>query len=340
MNKRPFFTLFIIVLAFVSCQDSALDIDVSSIDLTLTTHRADEIVFDTNMLINERVAQLEKLSPFFFKEYCESILRLGPSDSKQTHLQLEAFAKDPFMQKSEAEIKNSFDQKVLYDFDIQLQEGFRHCKYHFPALPTPSVIYYHSGFNYGIYPTDSLLAIGLDFYLGPQSPSVKQLPPNIFPNYQRNKMRPDYLVTDAMKGWLFVHFQDLYRGDNLLEEIIFYGKMMYALDAALPETPDSLKINYSSQELSWCFDHEQSIWKELAKQEVLFESRAFEIRKWTADGPFTSAGNVPQESPARIGIWMGWQMVRDFMRKNKTLSVSELLYNASSQEILRQYNPK
>jgi uncharacterized protein YjaZ len=56
------------------------------------------------------------------------------------------------------------------------------------------------------------------------------------------------------------------------------------------------------------------------------------------DGPFTSS--FSQESPARTGAWLGWQIVKAYMKKNN-VSLKQLLDNVDSQEILEKsgYKP-
>jgi uncharacterized protein YjaZ len=56
------------------------------------------------------------------------------------------------------------------------------------------------------------------------------------------------------------------------------------------------------------------------------------------DGPFTSG--FAEESPARTGSWLGWQIVKDYM-DNNDVTLKELLKDTDSQKILEKsgYKP-
>ena len=57
------------------------------------------------------------------------------------------------------------------------------------------------------------------------------------------------------------------------------------------------------------------------------------------DGPFTKGFDA--DAPARLGEWVGWQIVSAYMEKNKEVSLKELLQINDSQKILNQsgYKP-
>ncbi|PKP02856.1 MAG: gliding motility lipoprotein GldB, partial [Bacteroidetes bacterium HGW-Bacteroidetes-9] len=48
-----------------------------------------------------------------------------------------------------------------------------------------------------------------------------------------------------------------------------------------------------------------------------------------------------QESPSRTGAWLGWQIVKSYMKNNDSM-IAGLMANANSQEILEKsgYKPK
>jgi hypothetical protein len=59
------------------------------------------------------------------------------------------------------------------------------------------------------------------------------------------------------------------------------------------------------------------------------------------DGPFSKGQNVPQESSPRMAIWTGWQIVRAYMEKNKTLGLATLMQDTNYESILKKsaYKP-
>jgi hypothetical protein len=114
---------------------------------------------------------------------------------------------------------------------------------------------------------------------------------------------------------------------------------MFLLDVLLPEVADSIKMNWSSEQMLWAESNEGQVWEELARQEVLFETKPLDINKWTDPAPFTNFGKIPTESPGQLGIWMGWNVVRDYMMQNKELTLQQLLNEKNYQKMLKAYHP-
>jgi len=63
------------------------------------------------------------------------------------------------------------------------------------------------------------------------------------------------------------------------------------------------------------------------------------IKRFIDDGPFTAP--FTEDSPARTGAWLGWQIVRSYMKKHPDVKLPELLRNQDYQGILNQsgYQP-
>jgi hypothetical protein len=57
------------------------------------------------------------------------------------------------------------------------------------------------------------------------------------------------------------------------------------------------------------------------------------------DAPFTAP--VSQESPGRLGTWLGWQIVESYMNKNPKVSLSDLMKDSNYQKMLEEsgYRP-
>jgi uncharacterized protein YjaZ len=47
---------------------------------------------------------------------------------------------------------------------------------------------------------------------------------------------------------------------------------------------------------------------------------------------------MPHESPAQVGIWLGWQIVRDFMKYNEEITITEMLQISDARVILKSYS--
>jgi hypothetical protein len=62
--------------------------------------------------------------------------------------------------------------------------------------------------------------------------------------------------------------------------------------------------------------------------------------KYTSDGPFTSV--LSKQAPARIGHWVGWQIIRQYMNNNPDVSLEQLMQENDAQAILKKskYKPR
>ena len=52
------------------------------------------------------------------------------------------------------------------------------------------------------------------------------------------------------------------------------------------------------------------------------------------DAPFTAP--VSQDSPGRLGTWLGWQIVDSYMKKNQNIGLKNLMDENNYQKILEE----
>jgi uncharacterized protein YjaZ len=145
-------------------------------------------------------------------------------------------------------------------------------------------------------------------------------------------MRKEYIVADAMKGWLMSD----YATDgtvSLVEEMISEGRILYVLDKILPDEPDSVKTHYSKAQIEWCEKNEKSIWSFFIENKLLFTDAPDILSKYTGEGPTTSG--FPKESPGNIGQYIGLQIVKSYMNKNKEATIKSLLAERDLKQLFK-----
>jgi hypothetical protein len=219
----------------------------------------------------------------------------------------------------------------------KIEKAFTYYNYYYPEKQTPIIVSMVTGISNNVVVTDSVLGVGLDLYLG-DSNQIYQLAG--IPEYIRKKASPDYMVYDMLRGWVLSEFEPEDKKDDVLSQIINYGKSMYFMDAIFPFAEDHYKIGFTAEEIKWCRENETTIWAKMIEQQQLYSTDAHVIRALTGPGPFSPG--FPKESPAQIGYWMGWQIVRKYMNEHPKTTIKELMKIEDAQTLLRQskYKPR
>ena len=328
--------LIIIVLISISgCRRNRLKVDISSINVKIKLERLDQDLFNITLDNHDSILPwLESRYGNFFTLYNKNVIALGDPDDPSYPLYLQLFVKDTIRINTRNKIDSIFQN--LQWLEKKLELAFRYYRYHFPDKTVPNVYTMISGFNQSMVTTSDALGISLDNYLGAECTFYKMLG---LPEYKKMNMIPEKIPSDAMYAWALSELEpteDL----NLLAAMIKQGKLMYFLDAVFPDEHDHIKIGYKPDKIEWCEDHESSMWTYFVEHKLLFDNDRMNIRRFTGPGPFTSS--FSSESPGKAGVWIGWQIVRKYMRKNPETTLSALMKENDYQKILNEsgYDPE
>ena len=309
--------------------------------LDIKSMRFDEDLFNVDFSKPDSASrQLHHKYGNFFCRFVENDLLLAQCQSDSIGKLLQPFVTNRDIIETHEAIHQAFPPEKIDEINGELTDAFRRWNHFFPDSIVPAVIYYQSAWNSNISPSDSTVGISLDCYLGSDHKITRQLSPEAFPTYKKENMDEKFLVADAVKGWVAYKSRHFYKQKDLLSELIFYGKLMYISEALVPEIPDSTMLDWSAEELAWAKKHQWNTWKAIANEKIMFQTRSFEINKWFADGPFTGATDIPQDSPPQLGVWLGWNIVRQYMEANPKLAPQDLLLDYDNQKILSAFNPK
>ena len=123
--------------------------------------------------------------------------------------------------------------------------------------------------------------------------------------------------------------------------MVYNGKELYLKDLLLPDYSDAEKIGYAPEQIKWCEENESYMWRYFVEEEMLYSADQKLITRFINPAPFSKFYlEIDNESPGRVGSWIGWQMVRSYMENNK-VSVEDLL-KADTKEIFTKskYKPK
>ena len=332
------------LMTLSSCSDDKWFVNVDKITLPVdfSVRNFNQEIQHLSENDSSSLIQLRRHYNFFLTDYCEDILKIGSSQSIETVDKLREFVKHPDTRETLLAIDStSGDAKFLEEVSLDLENGFKRLHVFMPDEIIPEVIWMNSGFNFAIYPREEFVAVGLEWFLGPEHPILTLLPPDRFPKYQQLRMHPDLMAADAMKGWMLVHFINRgYTGKKCVDDILYWGKVLWLLGKCMPEQPEHILMDWTPEDLEWAKTNETAIWLELQPATVLFETNRTVFHRWLTDGPFTKFGSIPQESPDRLGVWMGLRIVEDFMEQNPETSADQLFSKIDHIPFLKSYRPE
>lgn len=238
-------------------------------------------------------------------------------------------------------IQNLFDTcAIVYQdfsgYEASLTQAFQFYKNYFPNRKIPGIITYASEYNYGNFTFgEDLLGIGLDFFLGPNYPLY---PPQVFPKYVQNNMTPKHLVAKTMETLINEIVPPL-QGSRMLDEMVRNGKILYVLDQVLPYTPDSIKLGYTQAQTEWVNQNELRMWTFFVGEELLYATEFKKFRKYVDPSP--NSPGMPAEAPGRTANYIGWQIVKQYMKRYPQVSLEKLLAETDTQKFFTRakYKP-
>lgn len=321
--------LILIIVSLAGCQTDPLDVNLGRSKVDVQFHRSERMVF--NLSDSSTIESFGEFLPL----YGQYVLGIGHPNDSGFRDELARFSNNSDMRSLYTSTEEQFPDTE--EIEAQFNRAFSYYKFHFPDQAIPQVVTNISGLNYAIFLGDTTLGIGLDMFLG----SDFEIYPLIsIPAYISRTMTPDHLVSKSMYGWIQGLYEENNQSSNMLEQMVFHGKILYSMDALLYGQPDSIKSGFSEAQLDWCTRNEVNIWSALIDKDLLYTSDHMSINKWIEPAPFTSG--LPQESPGQLGRWVGWQMVRAFMNRHPKTTLPELFNNYEAQEILTlsKYKPK
>ncbi len=308
--------------------------DISNISIDFKVRRFEKELFQADTLnFNKELAQIKEKDTEFAEIYFNQILgsndlQIAPQGEEKY---LIGFTHYKEVQKLYDTIQNIY---AIFDpIESDFKTAFKYFKYYFPEKPTPKVTTFISEFSLGnfIYGENNL-AVGLDFYLGSNFPYQQKNPQNPnFSAYLTRSFNADHLVSKTLQPLV----DDLIpppETDHLLALMIREGKKLYVQDKLLPATNDSIIMEVSTQQWDWLVENEKEIFSFFLQESLFYDSNWQKIRKYVEYSP--NSPGMPIEAPGRTGAWLGWQIVKALMKKNPSLTLTEMIQRVDSKQFL------
>lgn len=300
-----FFIMFLMVFfCFYSCKkEKSLTVDISSINGSFNLSRFDVDFYTAK---HKDLLKLKAKYPYFFPESMPDSISIAKMKNKDEQ---ELFSET---------------QKIYKDFTdqkIKLSSLFKHIRYYNPKFKPPRVVTILSNIDYEsrVIHADSLLLISLDVFLGKEHAFY-----NDYPKYIKQNNSKEHLIVDVAKVFIEWKLQPKVNR-SFISKMIYEGKKMYLLDLYLPEVKDVIKFGTTDDKFNWALSNEEQIWSYFIQNELLFSTDTKLNSRFLETAPFSKFYMKQDDlSPGKIGVWVGWQIVRSFMKHND-VSLQELI---------------
>ncbi len=339
LQFRVLIGLFIGIVLFSSCGDDEKIPDVSNVQTEFEFFNFDSAFYHTDSAaIPVFYTFMEEEHPAFLKSYMKVLL--APSSRNIDTLDfLKAMRSHPTLIRL-----HDTTQMILGDLSKEKKafaQAMKYAKHYFPKKTTPKFYTYISEFGRpALIDIDEdgrdVIGIGLDFFLGSNFPGYD---PMTFPSYIKRSMTPAHIVSKTLETYA----DDLaggVQGDQFLDYIITNGKSIYILDHLLPTTPDSILLEYTAAQMQRCEDNQFNMWSHFIHEELLYSTQMADFRKLINPSP--NATGMPEEAPGRTGNYMGWQIIKAYMKRHPKTTFQQLVDLKDSKLLLKKskYKPK
>ncbi len=344
MQTRNFaypLALIFSLLLFGQCSQDKITPDITNQQVDIKIRRFEQALFaldtaSTDIPFSNQVARLEREYPNFwpvFKQLIGNPMFPEADFSKQVY----DFITHPGVRKL-------YDTtQLLYGnieaIETDLEKAFGYYKHYFPERDVPEVMSYVSEFGTGVFTYgDSLVGIGWDFFLGKEFPYDY----TVFPAYLQRTMDKEHLVMKTIEAVASNMVGAKDKGQRLLDFMIDNGKILYIKSLLLPETPDEVLLEWTTEQLAWMENdyNERELWKQILTRKLIYSTRQSEYQKLITASP-SGMPWMPPEAPSKTANWIGWQIVKAYMERHPELPVEDLLAIEDAQKILdgSKYRP-
>ncbi len=219
----------------------------------------------------------------------------------------------------------------------EFEQAFSNVKYYYPDFQIPHVETVITGLESDLFVSDTLIIVGLDYFLGKNSKYRPNMYEYMLRRYEKNFVVPSSMLLLGIDARVNTNNPE---DKTVLADMITYGKAYYFAKQMLPCVADSTFIGYTDAEMKGARANQDLIWKRLVEDEVFFNTSQRIKQKYIAERPKTI--EVGEQCPGRIGTWVGWQIVREYMKRHPEVSLPELMQTSNAQKIFKEskYRPE
>jgi len=317
-----------IFLALMACDDKecVVDEDIAAIGVEISVERKEEEVFSaaSPAEVESFLTSNRTLADYFLdaNQY--------PADSV---LARQVFNLTQHLDSLREDVDRKFTDAG--SLEEKFEQAFRHMKYYYPPTKVPKVQTMITGFYRDIYYSDSLIVIGLDYFVGDDA----LFKPDNVPAYIARRFSPEYIVPATFMFIADQYNQIDFSDQSLLNDMVAAGKTYYFIQSMMPCVAESVIIGFSEEEMVEVNKNQDIVWANFIQNQLLYETSHMLKNKFMSERP--NVYEIGEKCPGRIGAWVGWEIVKAYMDKNPKVTLQKLMEEKDVKKIfmLSKYRP-
>lgn len=312
--------------------------EVPDVEVNWELERADRVMVNAEEV--ETIIRYLEAHPYFAKMGLGIGMISDEAKKDPRLISLLRLARDPRIDTLHQECEAVYGEE-LSDLRTEFDHAFKRLKAVYPDFSPPDVYTVVTGLGYDLMLRDSMLLIGLDYYMGnehfptpPPDPYGVPLPQYIWQRYQ-----PETIVPHAVLFLVNRYARKDQSDRRLINEMITWGKVLYLAERVMPAKPEHLLIGYTAEQYANTEASAEVIYRFFVENELFFDGSREAKTKYIQERPFTQ--EFDKRAPGRLGVWLGWKIVRAYMEKHPEVSVQQLMAETDAQRIFEEarYRP-
>jgi len=224
-------------------------------------------------------------------------------------------------------IQNLLERELLKskiaqtDVKAQVADIYKHAKFYFPEFKPMDVVAVISevDYRYKVVPSDDLLIIAIDNYLGRDN----GLYDGVYP-YIRQNLDPENLKADVALSLADLFIEPMAHR-TFIELMIYEGRRHYLQHLFAPEIAEYLLMGFSAEEHQFVKTSEEQIWRYFIDKEHIYSTDARLANRFIRPAPFSKFYlEIDRETPGGVGRYIGYRIVSAFM-ENADATLDQML---------------
>ncbi len=239
-----------------------------------------------------------------------------------------------YMDTLRADVKRVFgDEQNLKQ---QFEEAFSNLKYYYPDFVPPKIITLVTGLDNDMLMSDSLIVVSLDYFIGPGAKYRPNMYEYLLRQYTKDNIVPSVMLLYGMNRFNYSNPED----QTTLADMVAFGKSYYFAKHMLPCVPDSIFIWYTDEEIKGAKSNQDLIWYRFVEDQILYSTSHMTKQKFLGERPVTI--EVGEKCPGRIGQWVGWEIVKSYMKAHPETTLPELMQMLDADKLFKEskYKPE